>query len=323
MANVTITAGTYRNEPFNGEYKLMKGFTPFTTKPGGQLTVWSDEIGKQVRVTVLDHSDYAINGGTAIEDYVAPEVVPAQTVEEMDAQIRERFEIQTELVDGVIEGHITSLIIAGAAGVGKSFTVFQKLEEAVANGYIESMKILKGRTTAVALFEMLEQNKESGQIVVLDDIDSIFQDENALNILKAALDSCDVREISWNTANNSEGFIYEGQIIFITNLDFDKMMLKGSRLSPHYAALLSRSLYLDLKVHSKAEIMVRINQVTSETDMLDKLHIDQDQRADMMAWIAANVDTMRELSLRTVNKIAGMMQTSDDWARMARVTLLK
>jgi len=83
----------------------------------------------------------------------------------------------------------------------------------------------KGRATAAGLFITLYQNSDS--IIILDDCDSVFRDENAVNILKGALDSYDTRKISYITSKPLKDefgdmlpmhFEFTGKIIFISNI---------------------------------------------------------------------------------------------------------
>ena len=87
-----------------------------------------------------------------------------------------------------------SLVITGMAGVGKTHLVKTTLSDM---GLRESHEFVhfKGRATAAGLFITLYQN--SDKVVVLDDCDSVFKDDDAVNILKAALDSYDTRKISY------------------------------------------------------------------------------------------------------------------------------
>ena len=101
------------------------------------------------------------------------------------------------------------------------------------NGYI----IFKGTSSPFGLYRALYHHRN--QIVVFDDCDAILKDDVASNILKAALDSYDVREITWmskstfNPGDMSEEeienkiveeskypskFEFRGQIIFISNI---------------------------------------------------------------------------------------------------------
>lgn len=83
----------------------------------------------------------------------------------------------------------------------------------------------KGKATAAGMYQTLwDQN---GKLILFDDMDSIFKDDNAVNVLKGALDSGDEREVAWISARplkTPEGdtipqkFEFTGRIIFITNL---------------------------------------------------------------------------------------------------------
>ncbi len=89
-----------------------------------------------------------------------------------------------------------SLVITGGAGMGKTHLVKNTLE---GMGLRESYDFVhfKGRATAAGLFITLYEN--SDKIIVLDDCDSVFRDDDAVNILKGALDSYDTRKISYIT----------------------------------------------------------------------------------------------------------------------------
>ena len=88
----------------------------------------------------------------------------------------------------------------------------------------------KGRATAAGLFITLYEN--SDKIIVLDDCDSVFKDDDAVNILKGALDSYDTRKISYITTKSLKDefgsevprhFEFAGRIIFISNINQSKL----------------------------------------------------------------------------------------------------
>ena len=72
-----------------------------------------------------------------------------------------------------------SLVLTGMAGVGKTHLVKETLK---GMGLRESHEFVhfKGRATAAGLFITLYQN--SDKVVILDDCDSVFKDEDAVNI---------------------------------------------------------------------------------------------------------------------------------------------
>jgi len=122
-----------------------------------------------------------------------------------------------------------SLVITGGAGMGKTHLVKNTLE---GMGLRESFDFVhfKGRATAAGLFITLYEN--SDKIIVLDDCDSVFRDDDAVNILKGALDSYDTRKISYITtkvlkdefgAEVPRHFEFTGRIIFISNISQSKL----------------------------------------------------------------------------------------------------
>ena len=122
-----------------------------------------------------------------------------------------------------------SLVITGMAGVGKTHLVKETLK---GMGLRESYEFVhfKGRSTAAGLFITLYQN--SDKIIVFDDCDSVFKDDDAVNILKAALDSYDTRKISYISSKPLKDeygepipahFEFTGKVIFISNIHQSKL----------------------------------------------------------------------------------------------------
>ena len=122
-----------------------------------------------------------------------------------------------------------SLVLTGMAGVGKTHLVKETLK---GMGLKESSDFVhfKGRTTAAGLYITLYNNYN--KIVVFDDCDSVFKDDDAVNILKAALDSYDTRRISYISSKPLKDeygnplpsqFEFTGRIIFISNINQSKL----------------------------------------------------------------------------------------------------
>lgn len=129
----------------------------------------------------------------------------------------------------VAKGLQPSLVVTGMAGMGKTHVVKQTLEE---SGLKESIDFVhfKGRATPAGLYITLYEN--SDKIIVLDDCDSVFKDDDAINILKGALDSYDTRMISYITSRELKdsylnpvprSFEFTGKVIFISNISQSKL----------------------------------------------------------------------------------------------------
>lgn len=244
--------------------------------------------------------------------------------------IQERFEIMEQLTEMIVSCDIQSLIISGAPGVGKSHHLLNRLNGALDADEIGGLDVMKGRISPIVLFQRLYESREKGSVMLLDDIDDIFTEETSLNLLKAVLDTGERRTVSWLTASSwleEQGipneFDFEGSIIFVTNLDFDRVIERGSAIGQHLKALLSRSNYLDLGIHANREIMMRIKQVVATSDIATRNGMNEIQIGEMLDWLEANCDNLRDLSLRSVLKIAGFMKGEGDWTRLATATMVK
>ena len=161
-------------------------------------------------------------------------------------------------------------------------------------------------------------------------MDGILFEEESLNLLKAALNSGDRRRICWNKesrvlneADMPNSFDFEGSIIFLTNIDFERSIAKNSRISAHLAAIMSRCHYLDLEIGSKRDKMLRIKQIIRD-GMLTPYDFSQDEEQAIQSFISDNADYLRELSLRMVKKIADFVKADPEgWHAMAESTCLQ
>ena len=168
-----------------------------------------------------------------------------ETPAQIDARISERFEVMSVLTDSCLRGDTRSLIISGPAGLGKSFEVEKKL--AKWDPQEKNHTIVKGYIKATGLFKLLYDYRQSNQVLVFDDADSLYFDQDCLNILKSVCDTTERRRVSWQSeavfVSENDGeiiprkFDYNGAIIFITNLDFDALISKGHKLAPHLQAM--------------------------------------------------------------------------------------
>jgi hypothetical protein len=150
----------------------------------------------------------------------------------------------------------------------------------------------------------------------------------SLNILKAALDSSKKRYISWNTdsralanENIPNKFEFKAAAIFISNIKFENV--KSKRLKDHLDALESRCHYVDLTIDSERDKMLRIKQIV-EDGMLREYDFELETQDELLEFIDTNKRRFRELSLRTVLKLADLRKSfGDRWTDYAVATCLK
>jgi hypothetical protein len=280
-------------------------------------------------------SQYSIGHGLfqfvqPIESEDSFDMTPIAQVVETEAEIEDRINKRFGALDimsrATAKGINRAMIVSGPAGIGKSKGVETAAEEIVGD-----FAHIKGYIRPTGLYKTLYANRNKGKLIVFDDIDSIFADDTCLNLLKAACDSSDVRKISWlsNAIMEDEdgeeipsSFVFEGSVIFITNICFESMINKGVRMAPHYEALISRSHYLDLGIKNKKDYLIRIKQVLRQGMLDDQLN--QEEKDEIVSFMEENADKMRELSLRMVKKLADLfLMDSSSWKDLAKITCMK
>jgi hypothetical protein len=260
---------------------------------------------------------------------LARQLIP---VERSDEEIQERlddlFEAMDIMTEATAHGMNRSLIVSGPAGIGKTFGI----EKVLANiGPDHFIKQVSGFMRLTGMYRLLYENRQPNRTIVFDDSDSIFADEDKLNLLKNATDTKEVRKISWGAETMMETedgqaipreFVFEGNIIFITNTDMQAMSQRGGRLSEHFEALISRSHYLAVDMPENRDYIIRIKQVLAG-GMLRNQGFTQDQEDTVLTYMEVYQDELRELSLRMVLKLAGLMKMTPKWERLAKATCHK
>jgi len=254
----------------------------------------------------------------------------ASEIEAME-RIAERFDILEDMAQAVKEGDVRSMIVVGPPGVGKSYGVQKKLEEASLIDEVAGQtkyQVVKGAMTALGLYAKLYEFSESGCVLVFDDCDSVLMDDLSLNILKAALDTGKKRTIHWNADSRllfREGipnkFDFKGGVIFITNLKFEN--IKSKKLQDHLAALQSRCHFLDLTLNTQRDRFLRIKQIFRKGDLFQDYDFTPEQGEEILTFMDDNKNRLREMSLRMALKIADLTKVSTiNWKALAVSTCM-
>ena len=257
------------------------------------------------------------------------------TDDEIMERLRTRFNILDDMTRAVKKGDVRAMIVTGPPGVGKSFGVEKVLAKhdmfatVAQDEKLKKYEVVKGAMSAIGLYSKLFEYSDKKSILVFDDCDSVLLDDLSLNILKAALDSSKKRMIHWNTDSRllrSEGvpnsFEFKGGAIFITNIKFDNV--RSKKLRDHLEALESRCHYLDLTIDTEREKILRIKQVVTECGMLDDYEFTDLEKQVLIDFVDDNKKKLRELSLRTVLKIADLKRSMPtNWRAVAEVTCMR
>jgi predicted AAA+ superfamily ATPase len=344
MTTVSIKLGEYRNQPVvNKSFTLVKGYQ--TGKKGGYITVKNEGNFPQfnienVKVKVNSIHDIEFTEGTEMTQAIEFKVKAPATVEvkETDEQamdrIATRFAVLDEMSKAAINGDIRAMIVSGPPGVGKSYGVELQLEKASLFDKLANKKvrftIVKGAMTALGLYAQLYKYSDRKNVLVFDDCDSVFQDDLALNILKAALDSGKRRKICWNSDSRllrqegiPDSFEFNGSAVFITNLKFSS--IKSKKLQDHLEALESRCHFLDLTIDSERDKLLRIKQVHRDADggLFKDYDFESNEPQEILEFMESNLPKLRELSLRMCLKIADLVKISPtNWKNLAVSTCM-
>tara|TARA_R110000772_G_scaffold2769_3_gene10072 strand:- start:925 stop:1965 length:1041 start_codon:yes stop_codon:yes gene_type:complete len=290
---------------------------------------------RSIRIRIEKPQDYEIvdsNFDSVKQDALKKQVKNDESDEQIMSRIGKRFKILDDMTRAAKEGDVRAMIVSGPPGVGKSYGVEQQLEKDAAfddiAGYNRKHEVVKGAMSAIGLYVKLYKFSDPKNVVVFDDCDSVLLDDLSLNILKAALDTSKKRYISWNTDSRllrSEGvpdrFEFKGSAIFITNIKFENV--RSKKLKDHLEALESRCHYVDLTIDGEREKMLRIKQIVRD-GMLEEYDMPQARKDDIIEFIDENKSRLRELSLRTVLKIADLAKSfPSDWRDYASTTVMK
>lgn len=263
---------------------------------------------------------------------VAARAVPVKVKHRSDSEVlgdlSERFEMLHKLAQGATKSAIRSLVVTGAPGIGKTYTV----ESVLSNTPNLKFDIVKGSLSAVNLYKLGYHNRKPGNVVVLDDADGIFADEDALNLLKAMCDSSATRRVSWMKESATlkdedipNSYEFQGSFIFISNIDFQKYVdMGGNKYVAHFNALMSRSLYLDLKLHDRQAISLWVKHVATAGKLFQREGLSDKVGSEILEFMMTRRDELRELSLRTLTKACALAKSHPtDWRRIANVTLCR
>lgn len=275
-------------------------------------------------VTKVEFLDgQAANNATmeAGEESASTSPIAEQHTVEKEFPINERFEIMQDYVEMVAQRNLASALVTGEGGLGKSYTVMNTLRYSGlkditkmdigarfdgARGYV----VVKGYSTAKGLFRTLYENRN--QIIIFDDCDSVLKDPNAVNILKAALDSYDTRIVTWNAEgwgsdeDLPKSFEFTGGVIFISNLPKSKVP----------QAIRSRAMCADVSM-TRAEVIERMRVIVSSDEFMPDFEMEH--KLEALEFVAENAynPLVNELNLRSlVNVIKARAAKPESWKRV-------
>lgn len=244
-------------------------------------------------------------------------------------EIQYRFGMLNRYALASAAGEIRCLVAHGSGGIGKSFELMQTLDAEIPGKY----EVVEGaEITPIQLFMIAYRNREAGKVIVFDDSDSWITGgkEELLNILKKMTDTSPVRRMTYLKSSKileDEGipneFVFEGTVIFLSNIDFEKLADGNDRRAHHVQAIITRSLVLDLRIHviRSKYVWVRYRAVTA---LLPSLKATPEEAEIVLAFLDKNYEKFKALSLRSVGYLVTIIRRQpDSWQKDAEIMLLR
>lgn len=240
------------------------------------------------------------------------------------SDLEENYENVEKYVKGVCKGKFRSVIVNGPPGVGKTFSVDSYLKQHAQNG---SYKVVAGHMTPLSLYGNLYQYRNHGDVLVLDDIDSVFSKIEGINLLKAAMDTKPIRRVNWESASAAvsslglpQGFEFNGSIVLISNIGFSR---KTNKLQEHLSALKDRSYSLQVSDGSNEALFQQVCFMVVKKGLLQSFNLSKQQESLILDYISDNIDSLHKISLRLAMKLASLMTSNpNEWISMADSGLL-
>lgn len=235
-----------------------------------------------------------------------------------------RYSSVETFIEKMASGDVFSLIVNGPPGVGKTHSVDAYLKKYAKDNY----KVISGHLTLLSLYSVLYGYRKKGQIVVLDDVDSVFSKVEGLNILKAAMDTKATRNIHWespsgllNTMQLPKNFEFQGGVILISNIGFGGT---NGKLVAHLLALKDRSYCIPIAETTENSLFKQVCFMVLERGLMTALEVPDDAQQMLLEYIETNQRQLHTVSLRTVVKLAKIYKIDPvEWRSMAEQSLLK
>lgn len=213
------------------------------------------------------------------------------------------------LIKGLVIGPINAFVFYGSPGIGKSFITEEELSSYEESHGIQ-YQMIRGHITPLQLYETLSNNCSAQSVLVFDDADDVFQNNQSLNVLKAAAETRKVRRICWESrAASTPSFFYEGKIIILTNTNMR---------SPHFDAMTDRFHKYDPCI----TIEEKLHKIRTIATNIQDLPVDIGLK--VVDFLFKRKETLKKLTLRTFVKMAELaISLPDDWEDMCEFTVLK
>jgi hypothetical protein len=204
--------------------------------------------------------------------------------EELLRQLEEKTRVIRDFTRGVAKRYHNGFYLWGEGGISKSFIVEETLKN-LGKRY----QIRNSRITAKGLFELLRDHPD--EMIVLEDVEPLFQERIAYGVLRAALwgqsgeDGVQERSVHWMIAGVREKVVFTGGILMTANCPLDDLpqgrALKTRLASVHFRPsdeelgalmrkLAARGYWLGTDYLSPQDCLEVVEEIIARSQRLDR-----------------------------------------------------
>jgi len=214
------------------------------------------------------------------------------------------FEIPKKLLNVLIKGNdYKGLVLLGEGGVGKTCMTIQSIKSNLKPGAWEYQN---GYTTPLALYEFLYKGRDK-DVLILDDIEGVFNNQVSLSILKAALWDVDgQRIVHYNSSSKHleapRAFVIRAKVIILCN-----SIPKAKDLSMR--AMLSRTISYEFNLSYKQKLKICEQFINNDDDTTN------DQKNEVIQLLKSHTNrATKDFNFRTMRKAIAFVKNNPDSA---------
>ncbi len=221
-------------------------------------------------------------------------------------KIIEEFKIPNELLKCLLQTkQYEGLIFTGEGGIGKTILTLSSIKKILNPN---DWEYSNGYTTPLSLYSFLYTNRNK-RVIILDDVEGIFNNKLSLAILKGALWDSDGKRIcqyssTSDKAKMPEKFVMKANIIILCN-----HIPKENDVSTR--AMISRTIFYKMTFSFNQKMKI------CKDFLLDDKTISNEDRKNVLEILCSEVtEVTRDFNFRTLRKLIAFVQYNKNKAKM-------